>query len=275
MTERSPTPGPGDAPPSHPRIRRWMAWPLGIVLGLVVLFVAALVALQQPRIATSVTNAVLVRVHLLPRAALHVDEVRGDWLTHLELSDVRLARGDTVIAVVDRLRLRYRLASLLSGTIRVLDLDVDGAWVTADIVDTTRTAPKKPSTQPLTLAGVFRGRFYSGPALRIDRLSVRRSRYGGHAASPDSMPTLSQVEIRVQRLRLGRGFSFDLDSLVASGRPVETSRARIDIDLRAMLDQGRFEARTLRFRTDSSSVEDRSEERRVGKECRSRWSPYH
>ena len=23
------------------------------------------------------------------------------------------------------------------------------------------------------------------------------------------------------------------------------------------------------------SVEDRSEERRVGKECRSRWSPYH
>ena len=25
----------------------------------------------------------------------------------------------------------------------------------------------------------------------------------------------------------------------------------------------------------SDSAEDRSEERRVGKECRSRWSPYH
>ena len=25
----------------------------------------------------------------------------------------------------------------------------------------------------------------------------------------------------------------------------------------------------------NSSVHDRSEERRVGKECRSRWSPYH
>ena len=25
----------------------------------------------------------------------------------------------------------------------------------------------------------------------------------------------------------------------------------------------------------SSSLESRSEERRVGKECRSRWSPYH
>ena len=27
--------------------------------------------------------------------------------------------------------------------------------------------------------------------------------------------------------------------------------------------------------SDSSSSESRSEERRVGKECRSRWSPYH
>ena len=27
--------------------------------------------------------------------------------------------------------------------------------------------------------------------------------------------------------------------------------------------------------TDALSEEERSEERRVGKECRSRWSPYH
>src|SRR5437016_10808637 len=29
------------------------------------------------------------------------------------------------------------------------------------------------------------------------------------------------------------------------------------------------------FRTECSSCRTRSEERRVGKECRSRWSPYH
>ena len=29
------------------------------------------------------------------------------------------------------------------------------------------------------------------------------------------------------------------------------------------------------FHTDNKEVWDRSEERRVGKECRSRWSPYH
>ena len=34
--------------------------------------------------------------------------------------------------------------------------------------------------------------------------------------------------------------------------------------------ESRFEVRNARF-----SVSGRSEERRVGKECRSRWSPYH
>ena len=30
-----------------------------------------------------------------------------------------------------------------------------------------------------------------------------------------------------------------------------------------------------RVETDSRTIHARSEERRVGKECRSRWSPYH
>src|SRR5258708_6029311 len=32
---------------------------------------------------------------------------------------------------------------------------------------------------------------------------------------------------------------------------------------------------TLRIGAGTAALEDRSEERRVGKECRSRWSPYH
>ena len=34
-------------------------------------------------------------------------------------------------------------------------------------------------------------------------------------------------------------------------------------------------AKTLPFVLDDASLTTRSEERRVGKECRSRWSPYH
>ena len=33
--------------------------------------------------------------------------------------------------------------------------------------------------------------------------------------------------------------------------------------------------RTVHFVQDNESKSSRSEERRVGKECRSRWSPYH
>src|SRR6266478_8446384 len=40
------------------------------------------------------------------------------------------------------------------------------------------------------------------------------------------------------------------------------------------LQQTHIELRVL-FRIPESSVVKRSEERRVGKECRSRWSPYH
>ena len=36
-----------------------------------------------------------------------------------------------------------------------------------------------------------------------------------------------------------------------------------------------FSITTLEFDTSEASQTIRSEERRVGKECRSRWSPYH
>src|SRR2546430_14277854 len=36
-----------------------------------------------------------------------------------------------------------------------------------------------------------------------------------------------------------------------------------------------FETCLVRFTTDIPHLANRSEERRVGKECRSRWSPYH
>ena len=36
-----------------------------------------------------------------------------------------------------------------------------------------------------------------------------------------------------------------------------------------------IDLRSLPFTTETDLARDRSEERRVGKECRSRWSPYH
>ena len=38
---------------------------------------------------------------------------------------------------------------------------------------------------------------------------------------------------------------------------------------------GMFQENILRAHEAEAAIETRSEERRVGKECRSRWSPYH
>src|SRR2546428_4549365 len=57
--------------------------------------------------------------------------------------------------------------------------------------------------------------------------------------------------------------------------PTDSGQARATLLNATEIDPGRQEARErlARFAISPSSV--RSEERRVGKECRSRWSPYH
>src|SRR3989454_5284673 len=75
---------------------------------------------------------------------------------------------------------------------------------------------------------------------------------------------LVQGELRVRTdLSTVFDFAFDVDT---AGRPV-------------LLPTGAMHLGTVsglqRSRTPFDSIKIRSEERRVGKECRSRWSPYH
>ena len=53
--------------------------------------------------------------------------------------------------------------------------------------------------------------------------------------------------------------------------------AGIQADIKTMTANGVFamSAVTALTAQNTTGVTDRSEERRVGKECRSRWSPYH
>ena len=57
----------------------------------------------------------------------------------------------------------------------------------------------------------------------------------------------------------------------ASMLPGDTSKGRTDVFAHGTAIAGIIGARPVR----GSNVVGRSEERRVGKECRSRWSPYH
>src|SRR3712207_9542017 len=50
----------------------------------------------------------------------------------------------------------------------------------------------------------------------------------------------------------------------------------IDSDLAKLVKEGKIKATTdFSFVSEVDAIAIRSEERRVGKECRSRWSPYH
>src|SRR3989449_10450633 len=80
------------------------------------------------------------------------------------------------------------------------------------------------------------------------------------SAAPDALlPTILSRVVRVRVARLG-------DSVVAAFAQQELGvTGQRDLGQRVALADGRI----------GKLLADRSEERRVGKECRSRWSPYH
>ena len=49
----------------------------------------------------------------------------------------------------------------------------------------------------------------------------------------------------------------------------------VEVELTGITREQAAQALADYFGTESRQGDDRSEERRVGKECRSRWSPYH
>src|SRR2546426_7207445 len=100
---------------------------------------------------------------------------------------------------------------------------------------------------------------------------------GAPASAPDD--SLTALRTRLARdstdarawLALGRIYLGPTDPM--QGPPGDTARARAVLDT---AEQAFARAAALLGVAGSSPEGDsRSEERRVGKECRSRWSPYH
>src|SRR2546430_6458397 len=69
-------------------------------------------------------------------------------------------------------------------------------------------------------------------------------------------------------------FDCDWSSDVCSSDLELLQLARADVE-RLQPEIQRLERRLTDLLTPPDPLDDRSEERRVGKECRSRWSPYH
>ena len=76
----------------------------------------------------------------------------------------------------------------------------------------------------------------------------------------------------------GVGFSFPkgipIGTVRESTRGMEGNKQYVVIEPQADFQHLEYVI-ILRYKPEAEAIEGRSEERRVGKECRSRWSPYH
>ena len=115
---------------------------------------------------------------------------------------------------------------------------------------------------------------------------VERRWLGGSCPNIACLPSKNLIySARVASLaRRGAEFGLETTSLAVSMKDVQRRKGLMIEGLHQMHDartvasgvelimgEGRFVAP----RTVEIALNDRSEERRVGKECRSRWSPYH
>ena len=82
------------------------------------------------------------------------------------------------------------------------------------------------------------------------------------------------IECGVLEYLLERSSAVIIESFGVGGLPVYETGSFYDT-IKKGLDDGRTVVLTTQVENEGSDLSVRSEERRVGKECRSRWSPYH
>src|SRR3989449_6526936 len=133
-----------------------------------------------------------------------------------------------------------------------------------DFVDVKASAQELASR--LSLAGCNIGAVEdspSGPVLEAD-LTTNRPDCLGHYGMAREIAALYHVPLK------------NVTPKLQEAAEKATAAARVEIESPELC--GRFTARVIRgvkIQPSPAWLRERSEERRVGKECRSRWSPYH
>ncbi|ARA93084.1 hypothetical protein AWN76_007865 [Rhodothermaceae bacterium RA] len=213
--------------------------------------------LQTPRGARTARDAALrfVNERLLTGATLEVGRIDGTFLTRLTLTDVRLVRGDSVLARLDSASASYRLLPLLRRQIHVRDVALvrptvhltqqpDSTWDLADILPAT-------TDEPDTTSAGFR--------LRVDRArlvnGVATARF--YAPGRDSVFRADGLHLRLHDLRLDDTPAARLDSLWGRFQP-PGSPDSVSFGLGAHLtEDGRFTLHGLHLTSARSRVSGR------------------
>ena len=182
----APEPRPGSAALAWRGVK-YFAYGLGSLLLTAVLLVGVALLLLQTEWGTRVAkNLILAQVNPIGEARLEIDEVDGNWLTHLELKGVRLVRpplpSDDVPAAdaardsvrmlqIDSLKTDFRLLGLLDNRVQLdgvqaygpdlrMAQQADGSWdlLQPFVSDTTQDATESAWRVRLDSVEINRGR---------------------------------------------------------------------------------------------------------------------
>src|SRR3989475_11050293 len=98
------------------------------------------------------------------------------------------------------------------------------------------------------------------------------SQYRAQKAQPRGVRVQDARRLLLRLPNVAEGRSYGMPSFLLNGRFLARFR---DDDTVLVLQLGTIGERDVLMQLDPGAFFFRSEERRVGKECRSRWSPYH
>ena len=201
-----------------------------------------------------------------------IETDRGPWVTAL------VAAGYRVYPVNPLLASRYRERHGVSGA----KSDAGDAHVLADMVRTDshqlrEAAGDSPEAEAVKVTARMHKTMIWERARQVQRLRHQLREYFPAALeafadldAPDSLELLARAPVPARAARLTRAQVSA--ALKRAGRRNVTERATAVLAALRGEQLGQPEVLTTAY---AAAARSRSEERRVGKECRSRWSPYH
>ena len=186
--------------------RRWLRW-IAIGAGLfVALPAAAALLLQVPAVGTWTARRLAGLVPLAPGWRLELGRASGTWFTGLRLENLVLRHGDSTVARVSEVRLRYPPLAAAPGSLHLRSIDITGVaittrrdslgWDLARVVE----APADTTTQPP-------GRSITIDSISVDDVNVRAW------VSPDSLAEVRDARFAITEFRYASPVRMQLDTV--------------------------------------------------------------
>jgi translocation and assembly module TamB len=227
--------------------RRWTRRLLlgcALLLGVIVVVFALL---QTSPVATWAVRRVLPLVPLNPGYRLEVGRVSGNWVTGLQLEDVRLRHQGRELARIAILRVGYDPRRLRGAELRLRELSVYGVAATAH-----REAGEWDLANVLRRSADTTG----GGAFAVDRLELRKVQLTAHL-TPDSTLQVRDLFLRARDFVAGKIVLATIDTVGARVAPPTSTLLWLDLAARGAATPQEIRLDPLRIATDRSEIAGR------------------